>query len=87
MTPNRSRASSIIPRREIRLPAVKVTSAACKPAPNAEAPTSAASRAVVLVSHPGQCSRWVRCSGHDHADRRQLRDLMAPEPRSGMPLI
>jgi hypothetical protein len=55
-------ASSLIPRREIRLRAVKVTSAACKFGPNAESPIAPGISAVVLVPHRRQLSRWVRCS-------------------------
>jgi hypothetical protein len=62
LTPNRSRASSIIPRRGTRLRAVNVTSAACKLGPNADPPIPGGSCAVVRVAQPGQCSLWVRCS-------------------------
>ncbi len=44
------------------MPGVNVTTAACSLVPNAEDPTSAGSRAVVLTWHPGHCNRCVRCS-------------------------
>ena len=49
-------------RREIRLRAVSVTTAACSLGPNAEAATSSGSAAVVFRLQSGQRSLWVRCS-------------------------
>ena len=60
--PEQVEASSIIPRREIRLRAVNVTNAACKFGPNADPPIPAGSPAVVLAPHSRQPNRWVRCS-------------------------
>ena len=62
VTPNRSRASSEIPRREIRYPAVNVTTAACNLGPNAEAATCGGNDAVVRSRHWRQRSWCVRCS-------------------------
>jgi hypothetical protein len=49
-------------RRETRLRAVSVTTAACNIGPNAYAATSAGSFAAVLRLQHGQRSRCVRCS-------------------------
>jgi hypothetical protein len=59
---NSSLASSDMSRREIRLRAVSVTTAACSLGPNAEAATAAGSAAAVFRLQPGQASLWVRCS-------------------------
>jgi len=55
--PNSSRASSVMSRRETRLRAVSVTTAACSLGPNADRDTSAGSRAAVLARQRGQRSR------------------------------
>ena len=60
--PNSSPASSLAPRREIRLRAVNVTIAARNRGPNAEHPIPPGSWAVVLVPQHGQRNRRVRCS-------------------------
>ena len=49
-------------RREIRLRAVSVTTAACSLGPNAEAATAAGNPAAVLCLQHGQRKRWLRCS-------------------------
>jgi hypothetical protein len=85
-TPNISRANSLAARREIRLRAVNVTIAASNRGPNAEDPTPSATQAVVSARQSGQRSRCVRCSTNSTADRRQLGDLVAPEPAAG-PLL
>jgi hypothetical protein len=59
---NRSDASSLAPRREIRCRAVNVMIAACNRGPNAEPPIPAGSRAVALLPQHEQRSRCVRCS-------------------------
>ena len=62
VTPNRSRVSSVIPRREIRYAAVNVTTAACNRDPNGDPATSAGSRALVRARHERQRNWCVRCS-------------------------
>ena len=54
VTPNRSRASSTIPRRETRCRAVNVTIAACNLAPNGDASISSGNRALVLARQSRQ---------------------------------
>ena len=49
-------------RREMRLRAVIVTTAACRSGPNADPATSVGSSPLVFVAQPGQRSRWQRCS-------------------------
>jgi hypothetical protein len=61
-SPNRSRASSDMSRRETRLRAVNVTTAACKPGPNAEPATEVGNAADVFCLQPGQHNLCVRCS-------------------------
>jgi hypothetical protein len=62
LSPNRSRASSLMSRRETRLRAVSVSIAACSLGPNAEPTTSAGNSAAVLRLQHGQRKRWLRCS-------------------------
>ncbi len=52
-------------RRETRLRAVIVTTAACKSVPNGESPTPSGSRATCASPQPGQRRRCVRCSHQD----------------------
>ncbi len=61
-TPNSSRASSVVSRRETRLRTVSVTTAACNLGPNADRDTPAGSSARVSAAQPGQRSRCRRCS-------------------------
>lgn len=61
-TPKRSSPSSDMSRREIRLRAHIVTTAACRRTPNAEAPIPSNSAAAVLARQRGQRNRWLRCS-------------------------
>jgi len=49
-------------RRETLFLAVSVTTAACKPGPNAEPATQEGTAAAVLRLHSGQRNRCVRCS-------------------------
>jgi hypothetical protein len=60
-TPNSSRASSVVSRRETRLRTASVTTAACSLGPNAQRDAAGAS-AVVTVSHSGQQTWCSRCS-------------------------
>jgi hypothetical protein len=53
--PNSSPASSVMSRREIRLRAVNVTTAACRLGPNAEPPIPSGNPAVVLVRRARGC--------------------------------
>ena len=61
-TPNSSRASSVVSRRETRLRTASVTTAACSRGPNAERGTLAGSSARVAAAHSGQQTRCSRCS-------------------------
>jgi hypothetical protein len=54
VTPNRSRASSVIPRREIRYAAVNATIAACNRVPNGDPATAAGSWALVRARQQRQ---------------------------------
>jgi hypothetical protein len=82
--PNSSDASSAVPRREIRLRAVSVTTAACKFAPNARSPTPAGNPTVVVARHSGQRMRAML--DQDHADRRQLGHLVGTETSTRLAL-
>jgi hypothetical protein len=55
-TPNRSRASSLTPRREIRYPAVNVTIAACNRGPNADPASPSGNWALVRARQHRQRS-------------------------------
>ena len=61
-TPNSSRASSVVSRRETRFRTASVTTAACSRGPNAERGTLAGSSARVWVAHSGQQTACSRCS-------------------------
>src|SRR5205823_5962102 len=61
-TPNSSRASSVVSRRETRLRTASVTTAACSLGPNADRGTSVGSSARVWVAQPGQHTACSRCS-------------------------
>ena len=86
-TPNSSPTSSLTPRRETRLRAVSVTIAARNLGPNAEAPIPTGNSAIVCPRQTGQRNRRVRCSIQQHTDRRQLTQLVAPEPAQRPTLI
>jgi hypothetical protein len=60
-TPNSSRASSVVSRRETRLRTASVTTAACSRGPNAHR-DAARDSAVVSVAHAGQQTLCSRCS-------------------------
>ncbi|HZU55956.1 MAG TPA: hypothetical protein VFA06_08830 [Actinocrinis sp.] len=62
MTPNRSRASSQIPRRETRCRAVNVTIAAYNRGPNALTAISCGNEALVRARQRRQRKWCVRCS-------------------------
>jgi len=85
-TPNNSPASSAIPRREIRLRAVKVTIAARNLGPNADPPIPAGNDAVVLSRTPGCAAMGAMLNQH-HADRRQLAYLVTTEPATLTALV
>jgi hypothetical protein len=61
-TPNSSRASSVVSRRETRFLTASVTTAACSRGPNADRGTSRGSSARVRVAHAGQQTPCSRCS-------------------------
>jgi len=86
VTPNRSCASSAIPRREIRCRAVNVTTAACNRGPNAQTPIGSGTGAGSCAAVP--TAQLVRAMlGPGHADRRQLSDLVATEPPARRALL
>src|SRR6266511_2352437 len=58
-TPNSSRASSVVSRRETRLRTANVTTAACSRGPNADRGTSQGSSARVGLAHAGQLTDLV----------------------------
>jgi hypothetical protein len=65
VTPNRSRASSVTPLREIRYPAVNVTTGACNLGRNGDVAMSSGNLALVLARQRQQRRQpnwWVRCS-------------------------
>ena len=62
VTPNKSRTSSVIPRRETRCRAVNVTIAASNLGPNAQAPIWSGNRALVRARQCRQRNWCVRCS-------------------------
>jgi hypothetical protein len=69
------------------LRAVKVTSAACKFGPNAEAPNpDRQPRSRPSLAFPAAQPVGAMLD-QDHADRRQLRDLMAAKPTARPTLI
>jgi hypothetical protein len=61
-TPNSSRASSVVSRRETRFLTASVTIAACSRGPNAAPDTPAGSSALVWAAHSGQHTRCSRYS-------------------------
>jgi hypothetical protein len=63
-TPNRSRAISVIARRETRYAAVNATNAACNRHPNGEDATSSGNVALVRARQQRHRNWWVRCSVH-----------------------
>ena len=80
-TPNSSRASSVVSRRETRLRTASVTTAACSRGPNADRGTRREARPRVTrrarrAAHPVQ-----PMLGHPDRDRRQLGDLVPPRLR------
>ena len=77
-SPNRSRASSDMSRRETRLRAVSVTTAACKPGPNGEPATPSGSPAAVCA-----CHSLGSATGACGARRRSPRSAAAPRPDGG----
>jgi hypothetical protein len=62
VTPNRSRAISLIPRRETRYAAANVTNAAYNRHPNGEEPISCGNRALVRARQCRQRNWCERCS-------------------------
>ena len=80
VTPNRSRASSTIPRREIRCRAVNVTTAACNLGPNGRRGDQLRQPGAGPGATVPAAQLMGAMLGHDHADRRQLAHLVATEP-------
>ena len=79
-TPNSSRASSVVSRRETRFLTASVTSAACSLGPNADRGTAREARPRVWVAHAGT-DPVQPMLGHPDSGRRQLRDLVPPRLR------
>ncbi len=77
-TPNSSRASSVVSRRETRLRTASVTTAACSRGPNADRGTSLGKLGACPSGALGAADTVQPMLGHTDRDRRQLRDLVAP---------
>ena len=75
-----------MPRRETRCRAVNVTTAACNLGPNAQPPIPSGNRALVRARQLPTAQLVRAMLGPDHADRRQLSDLVATEPPPRAPL-
>src|SRR5437763_523742 len=81
-TPNSSRASSLVSRRETRLRTASATTAACSLGPNADRATFAREFGA-CVGRTARAADGVQpVLGHADRDRRQLGDLMPPRLHS-----